>query len=218
MHLVSRAVLAGALVFSPVVAAAQRPNQALTRPDNWGLTFGLEGIFPKYQPLGSQGYAFDTRGRGLNLNIGVTLSRHWMFGAELASVFFGGDQDFEMPGAGSPQVFHAETTNSIVSSGYAGWITNPMRKSPRMGRKWWLGAMLGVSKFSGERRTDGCIPCGSERFSMLAAGYVQPFVVFGGGDKDGGGGFRLGYRHYFKSDKTIRSALTFGLFFDFIKL
>jgi hypothetical protein len=43
--------------------------------------------------------------------------------------------------------------------------------------------------------------------------FFEPFAMFGGGDKDGGGGLRLAYRHHFGGFEAMHSTMTFGLFF-----
>jgi hypothetical protein len=53
---------------------------------------------------------------------------------------------------------------------------------------------------------------------MGNAYYLQPFAMFGGGDKDGGGGLRISYRQYMGGNEAMQSAATFGLFFAFGRL
>jgi hypothetical protein len=52
---------------------------------------------------------------------------------------------------------------------------------------------------------------------MAAGAYVEPFLVFGGGDHDGGGGFRVSWRQPLFATETIRSSATVGLFFALLK-
>jgi hypothetical protein len=79
--------------------------------------------------------------------------------------------------------------------------------------------MFGKSKWGGERRLPDCQPCaGTDRISMRSGWYAEPFAKFGGGDRNGGGGIRLSYRAYVQESRMVQSAVTFGLFFDFIKL
>jgi hypothetical protein len=210
-------VLLVTMVVMAIAVPAQTPRpkeQALTRPENWGLTFGLEGLSATYDPPGALQYEYKTRGNGLNLNVGMVWIRHILFGGEIGAMFFGGDEKLTANGV----TYRSETTNSTVSSIYAGIITSPMGRSPKMGRKWWAGVLAGQSKWSGERRMDGCLGCATDRLHMVAGPFLEPFFMFGGGDKDGGGGFRLGYRRYVSGSRTLQSAVRFGVFFDFIKL
>ncbi|HYV97626.1 MAG TPA: hypothetical protein VE967_09245 [Gemmatimonadaceae bacterium] len=188
--------------------------KALTRPENWGLTFGLGFISPVYDPSGPQDFNYATRGQGLSLTLGLVFNRYFIFGGEIGSVFFSGDKRLISFNTEYP----SETTNSVVGSAYAGVITSPMGRSPKLGRKWWVGTVLGASTFSGERRLDGCTTCLHDRLHMTAGPYIEPFFMFGGGDRDGGGGVRASYRAYLGAAKTVQSAISVGLFFDFIKL
>jgi hypothetical protein len=87
-----------------------------------------------------------------------------------------------------------------------------------MGRKVWLGARLGNARWSGERRVEDCVTCTDIREPMRAGMYVSPFVVFGGGDQRGGGGFRFGYTHFLDRDARMRSSMTLGLYFNLLNV
>lgn len=159
-------------------------------------------------------YDFDTRGTGISLNIGVNFLRYWLAGLEGGTLFFKGDQTFVLGG----EHHRAQTTNSLVGTLYTGVTTAPMGRSPQLGRKWWAGFLVGSSHWTGERRLRNCAPCFADRIGMRAAFFAEPFVMFGGGDRDGGGGFRLAYRRYLRDVDTVTGAIHFGLFFNFLKL
>lgn len=150
------------------------------------------------------------------MNAGAMFLRHFIFGGEVGTVGFGGNRTIEED---SPPVsYTTSTTNSLVGSWYVGLITSPIGKNPKLGRKLWLGGLAGASKWSGERTIRSCAGCEAEPLPMGGAYFVQPFVMFGGGDKDGGGGLRVSYRHYMGGDEAMHSAATFGLFFAFGRL
>lgn len=206
------AALAGESVAQlPSPAVARRP---LTSPANFGLTFGLEAISGTFSPGGSLPYEFDTRGSGVSLNVGLVWLRHVLFGLEGGTVFFRGDEEFSMSGV----PYRAQTTNALVGSFYTGITTLPMGPSPRLGRKWWAGALLGSSKWTGARRMPDCVHCYRLKIPMESGLFVEPFVMFGGGDREGGGGIRAAYRRYLGGRRTIDGALHLGLFFNFTRL
>jgi hypothetical protein len=222
-------------------AAAQRlPSDdrklALTRKENWGVSIGVEMISASFHPTRCPSlattadgsfikstvpcdgvrHAYESRGVGVSMNAGVMFLRHFLLGGEVGTVGFGGNRTIEEE---SPPVsYRTSTTNSLVGSWYVGLITSPMGKSPKLGRKFWLGGLTGWSKWSGERTLESCTGCAAEPLPMGSAYFLQPFAMFGGGDKDGGGGLRLSYKHYVHGTRAMQSALTLGLFFAFGRL
>jgi hypothetical protein len=227
-------------VFASASQAQRLPSDdrkpALTRKENWGLSLGVEMITAGFEPtrcpsvaLLSNGdllktttpcdgveHAYATRGTGVSLNVGLMFLRHFMFGGEVGTVGFGGNRTFTSENP--PSSYTASTTNSLFGSWYVGLISSPIGRDAKQGRKVWGGALAGWSKWSGERVVESCEECRVEPIPMGTAYFVQPFVMFGGGDKDGGGGLRLAYRHYVHGSRAMHSALTFGLFFALGKL
>lgn len=205
-----------ALLIAPAARA-----QLVSNTNNWGVTFGVDGISSAFNPGGPDHprgyapYAYAARGNGLALNAGFVFLKHYMFGGDIGAVFFGGDRTFA-PGD-TIGGYSASTTNSLLGLGYVGLITSPLGSSPKLGRKWWLGARVGASKWSGERRVISCANCNVDPLAMKGGAFVEPFVVYGGGDRDGGGGIRLAYRHALYANSTIRDAVSLGLFFAFLR-
>jgi hypothetical protein len=186
-------------------------------PHTWGIALGIEGITARYKPRQGAAYAYATQGNGLAGKLAVMMDRHFLLGGELGVAVFGGDRrfDYDHPSWGP---FSAQTTNSIFGSIYGGVITSPLGKSPRLGRKAWVGALAGAARWSGERRIIPDCPCGAPTLHMRSGGFVEPFVILGGGDSDGGGGFRLGYRHPLSGGSTLHEMLTLGVFFALAKI
>jgi hypothetical protein len=229
----ARATIAFLLLLPSLLSAQRLPSDdrkpALTRKENWGLSIGVELISASFQPtqcptlevevfVSCEGveYAYKTRGIGVSMNAGVMFLRHFMLGGEVGTVGFSGNRKFERENP--PSSYDASTTNSIMGSGYIGVITSPMGKSPRLGRKWWAGLHAGRTSWSGERAIKSCSQCAVDPLPMGSAYYLQPFVMLGGGDADGGGGLRLSYRHQFGGNEAMHSAMTLGLFFAFGRL
>ena len=211
---------------------------ALTRKENWGLSIGVEMLTASFQPTrcpsllvtasgdllattqpcDDRPYAYKTQGIGISMNAGVMFLRHFLLGAEIGTVGFSGNRTFVDYTPVPPVSYFASTTNSLVWSINGGFISSPMGKSPKLGRKAWLGGLIGRSVWSGERAVRSCEQCAVDPLVMGSAYFVQPFVMFGGGDKDGGGGLRTSYRYYTHGNRAMHSAFTLGLFFAFGRL
>jgi hypothetical protein len=211
--LASTATIVVALLAAPRSASAQEPPRP--RPE-WGFTIGLEALTSLYEPRLSTPYAYSTRGYGMALNVGSVFKGHILVGADVGWAMFGGDRRF--PADAATAGYAVRTTNSILGSLYTGLISSAIGRSNEMGRKFWVGARLGNGRWSGERRLEACANCNYEPLPMRSSYYIQPFVVFGGGDRSGGGGFRLSYTHYMRANSTIRSAVAFGFYFNLLAL
>lgn len=198
--------------------------QLVNKAENWGATIGLDASTALYDPTHHedgprQPYDFKTRAWGIEVNGGALFLRHYMFGGSIGVAYFRGDTAWL--DAVTERHYTVQTINSIVGSAYVGWISSPLGRSPRMGRKWWFGAMIGRDRWSGERRVDvtpiSVAP--PPPLHMHAGTYVEPFVMFGGGDRrSGGGGFRLAVREMVQPDARIREVVTLGMFFAFTRL
>lgn len=224
-------VVWAALTFAlgPLSVAAQRlPSEdrkpPLTRLENWGLSVGVDLLAPRYRPdksplLDQQAgfikpcdeadYGYATTGTGVSINVGAMFLRHFLLGGEIGSVGFRGDKTFRVSAG---QTCKVNTLNSITGSGYVGVISSPLGNGARIGRKFWLGVLGGKSNWSGQRQLFSCSGCPADKLRMNSAFFVQPFVMLGGGDKDGGGGIRLAYRKQV-GNAPLRSVATLGLFF-----
>jgi hypothetical protein len=216
-RLLSITALASACLLARPASAQLMSNGA-----NWGVTFGIDAVSSSYNPHGGEDargktqLGFATRGWGISGNLGVVFLKHYMLGGDVGAVWFGGDRTLIDPNGQSAVA--VTTTNSLSGSAYVGLITSPLGRNGKLGRKWWFGGKFGSAKWGGERRLAGCVGCSTDNpMHMVSGAYVEPFVVFGGGDRDGGGGFRLAYRQSVFPVETIRSAVTFGFFFDLLK-
>jgi hypothetical protein len=243
-----RGAALAALLVLPLALRAQRlPSDdrkpPLTRKENWGMSLGIDVISAGFRPTrcptvqtfpdGSQRlvqgscsgieHAYSSRGFGVGLNVGLVFLRHILFGGEVWTVGFSGTRDFvaESP----PSAYHAETTNSLAASAYVGVLSSPLGNRDRVGRKVWLGLLAGKSHWSGQRKMNSLDTsicemddCRYEPLKMGRPGFLEPFVMFGGGDKSGGGGLRLAYRHHFGGFEAMHETVTFGLFFAFGRL
>ena len=201
----------------------------LTRKENWGMSIGLELISATFQPTQCPtlfegifepcegvDIAYKTRGIGVSMNAGAIFLRHFMLGAEIGTVGFSGNRSIRRE---SPPVeYTTSTTNSLMLSGYFGLITSPMGSNPKLSRKWWAGLHAGRSAWTGKRVIKSCETCAFEPLPMGGTYYVQPFLMMGGGDTDGGGGLRLSYRHHLGGNEAMHATMTFGLFFAFGRL
>lgn len=207
-------VLSAAIVFSSASQlAAQIP---VTRPQpEWGFTLGLEAVTGLYQPRINVPFDYATRGGGMALALGSVFKGHLLVGFDVGWAFFGGDKAY--PGDVNSAPYATRTTNSIFGSMYTGLITKPIGRRG-VGRKAWLGARLGTGRWSGERRVEDCMTCADIREPMRAGVYVSPFIVFGGGDQNSGGGFRFAYTHFVGDNARMRSAMSFGVYFNLLRI
>jgi hypothetical protein len=227
-------VIACLLTLQSPLAAQRLPSEerkpALTRKENWGLSIGVDVVGASFQPTrcltlvigvfrpcDDVEWAYKTRGIGASMNAGVLFLRHFMLGGEVGTVGFSGNRTFTS-GSNPPVTYTASTTNSLFGSMNAGLITSPIGSNPRLGRKWWVGGLAGHSWWSGERLVKSCEQCKVDPLVMGNAYFLQPFAMFGGGDKDGGGGLRISYRHYMGGNRAMHSGATLGLFFAFGRL
>lgn len=227
-----------ALLLTSAIADAQRlPSEErkppLTRKENWGMHLGVDFISARFQPTKCESVSrgpngeripvvlpcdgqpndYSARGFGVGLNVGVTFLRYILFGGEAWSIGFGGTRPrSDGTGASLPDM---ETTNALAGSAYVGLISPPLGANARLGRKVWLGTLLGKSHWSGERKCEGCV---YDPLRMGRPWFVEPFAMFGGGDRDGGGGLRLAYRHNGGGFEAMHGAMTLGLFFAFGRL
>jgi hypothetical protein len=189
---------------------------------NWGVSLGLDVFGATFDPSGPHHprgdleYAFPTRGWGLRVNGGVVFLKHYLAGGEGGVALMGGERTY--PGSNGNDGYNVITQNSIVSSMYVGWITTPMGGTTKVGRRWWLGALLGRERWSGKRQIISCPSCTIDPLKEKSGTFVEPFVVWGGGDKNGGGGFRLAYRTPVLQAPTIRGQFSLGFYFNFLKL
>lgn len=210
------------LLVSGVLCAAPLRAQLVSNPNNWGVTLGLDLFTADYDPSGpdhpsgSAPFAFPTRGWGARINGGVVFLKHFVGGGETGVVMLRGDKHIGSPGFAEYDVV---TQNSIVSSVYVGWISTPMGGSARAGRKWWAGALLGRERWGGERQITVCAGCATQGpLHEKSGNFIEPFVVWGGGDRNGGGGFKLAYRTPLQKAPTVRGQVSLGLYFNFLKL
>jgi len=81
-----------------------------------------------------------------------------------------------------------------------------------------LGALLGRERWGGERQIISCATCTWIRSKEKSGTFVSRFVVWGGGDKTGGGGFRLAYRPACPPRTDDQGSGELGLYFNFLKL
>jgi hypothetical protein len=231
----ARQVVLGLCLLPSVLMAQRLPSDdrkpPLTRKENWGMSLGIDLISAGFQPTkcttlqtlpggevvrvadacGDLPQGYSSRGFGVGLNFGLVFLRYILFGAEVWTVGFSGTRDFT---ADNPPVsYHTETTNSLAASAYIGAITPPIGRGSKLGRRFWLGMLLGKSHWSGERQISSCETCRYDPLGMGRPGFLEPFVMFGGGDRDGGGGLRLAYRHHFGGFEAMHETVTFGLFF-----
>lgn len=206
--------VASTLAFSTARLAAQVP-QVRPVPD-WGFTLGIEAVTGLFEPRVPARNAYATRGGGMGLAVGTVYKGHILVGGEAGWAFFGGDREF--PPDVNTASFYSRTTNSIYGSMYTGLITSAIGRRNQIGRKLWLGAHLGSARWSGERRAEQCPTCPPVPLRMRAGPYVSPFIVFGGGDQNGGGGFRIAYTHFLREDASLRSSMAFGLYFNLLNL
>ena len=186
-----------------------------SRPE-WGFTLGLEAVSGLYRPRSNVPFDYATRGGGMALAIGSVFRGHLLVGGEAGWSFFGGDRDY--PADLNSDAYSTRTTNSIFGSIYTGVITSAIGRRNSIGRKLWLGARFGNARWSGERRLENCPTCADIREPMRSGLYVAPFIVFGGGDQNGGGGFRFAYTHFLKDNARMRSSMAFGVYFNLLTI
>lgn len=211
------------LLASGALCAMPLRAQLVSNPNNWGVSLGFDSFSATFnpsgpnQPRGDQEYAFPTRGGGVRINGGIVFLGRYLAGGEGGVAFMGGERTVPPSGSGVGG-YQVVTQNSVVSSAYVGWITRPMGRTAKVGRKWWMGALVGRERWSGERQVISCASCTVILLKEKSGTFVEPFVVWGGGDRTGGGGFRLAYRAPLLKEAAIRAQVSLGLYFNFLKL
>lgn len=198
--------LALATLAAPRAASGQYVRPAAGK---WGITLEGHALSGFFDPgVAGLDYTFASRGWGLGVAAGLVYQRHVLLGAEGGAVFFAGDR--MLPQLGQAD-YKGRTTHSLVGSLYAGLISPALNLTPALGRRWWVGANVGRSKWDGARDVADCNLCTHERLRMRAGPYAEPFVILGVGDKDAVTGFRVAHRVFLADYARMRNATLIGL-------